>query len=89
MTDWGDATLNETARRATMPLPPDVPPEAVQLELPTAPAPTEAERQVPRPTELDPPLSRHDQGARTIPPAADLPAAPPASAPTDRPQGGE
>jgi hypothetical protein len=56
MTDWGDASLNEQARRQTWPAPP-APPTAVT-----------AVRRVPRPQPADdPPLARPDTGARLIP----------------------
>ncbi len=68
MTDWGDAILNEKARPRTWPAPPVPPPEAAtEAREGGASAPTEQERQVPRPQPPDPPLTRHDKGERLIP----------------------
>jgi len=73
MTDWGDAILNEKARRQSMPLPPDPhlaqPAMAVAkgLQALGASLVSEAERMVPRPELPDIPTDRPDSGVRIRP----------------------
>lgn len=73
MTDWGDATLNEKARRRTMPLPPDEPaafsPAAAEKARKLAEQATAEEQVIPAvPRQPTDPVDHHDAGKRQIPP---------------------